>query len=68
MSHCDDDPIKHKWQRAGKIARGKLPADELLTAEKPKKHEYNAHGAFRRRCAQGFDDTEQLIDSFFELT
>lgn len=68
MSHCDDDPIKHKWQRAEKIARGKPPAEELLSADRSTKHEHNAHGAFKRRCAQGFADTEQQIDSFFELT
>lgn len=25
MSHSPDDPIKNKWQRAEKIARGKAP-------------------------------------------
>lgn len=28
MSHSPDDPIKNKWQRAEKIARGKLQATE----------------------------------------
>ncbi|OYT96416.1 MAG: hypothetical protein CFE49_07465 [Pseudomonas sp. PGPPP3] len=64
MSHSPDDPIKNKWQRAEKIARGKAQATE---APEPGAHHQHAEHGMRRRSVLSLADTVKQIDSFFDL-
>jgi hypothetical protein len=63
MSHNPEEPNKNKWQRAEKIARGKLQADEEF---EPGAHHQHAVHAGKRRSALSLEDTVQQIDSFFD--
>lgn len=63
MSQDSENPAKHKWQRAIKIARGKPDDDE---AQHCGAHHQHAANASKRRTALNFDDTDRQISSFFE--
>jgi hypothetical protein len=64
MTYSKEDPIKHKWQRAAKMARGKAPGDEMLRSVK---HDQHAESAYKHRFDGSQEDPEQQIDSFFSL-